>query len=224
MTEGKTAKQLLEDVLTPAMVREVWTVNFGEAIPFTLQDFSVGALLPAVLYMFRRGHRRGAGGFQAAYQPEESDVKGARRRGRVSSKLSPSVTSVARVLAADARHFSGFDGQTERDILADLLLCHCLENQRHESGRDRELIRAFPTHYMSAWIDLPQSIGHLPTSPGNAGQPSGRPESWRLPRPREYRPFLVSGWSYISEEPIASYSRPRNVRSQIPNRPERGVR
>jgi len=41
------------------------------------------------------------------------------------------------------------------------LLSYCVENQRHESGRDKELIRAFPTHYMSAWTDLPQHIGNL---------------------------------------------------------------
>ena len=58
-----SVKALVQDVLTPNMTREVWTSNCHKVLPFTLQDFSVGGVLPAVLYMLRWGHRRGQGTF-----------------------------------------------------------------------------------------------------------------------------------------------------------------
>lgn len=159
MPEPKLAKQALEDVLTKAMVNEIWAVNFSELIPFTLQHFSVGSVLPTAMYMFRRGYRRGAGNFHRAFAPLDGEVVGKKRAG--GREPEPSVTSVARVLASDAEHFDGFTAKTGRDILADLLLCHCLENQQHEPGRHQPLIRAFPTHYLSSWMDLPRKVVHL---------------------------------------------------------------
>ena len=153
----KLEKDILQEVLTPAMVNEIWSANYTEAIPFSHQNFSVGALLPAVFYMFRRGHRRGQGTFADVFQPlanERDAINGNR-------KVSPTVASVARVLTADESRFSGFESQVARNVLADFLLTHCLENLRHESGRQKPVVRAFPTHYQTAWIDLPQSIGHL---------------------------------------------------------------
>lgn len=153
----KLEKEILESVLTPAMVSDIWSANYSEAIPFSMQHFSVGALLPAMFYMFRRGHRRGPGNFAKSFAllPGETETT------RGSAKNIPTVTSVARALSGDAERFAGFDGEAAQHILADFLLAHCLENQRHEPGRKKPVIRAFPTHYHAAWIDLPQSVGHL---------------------------------------------------------------
>lgn len=153
----KIEKDILQDVLTPAMVSEIWSANYTEAIPFSHQNFSVGALLPAVFYMFRRGHRRGQGTFADAFQPlphETDTIKGNR-------KLAPTVASVARVLSGDEAQFYNFDSATARSVLADFLLTHCLENLRHDPGRQKPVVRAFPTHYQSAWIDLPKRVGDL---------------------------------------------------------------
>ena len=151
-----TEKEVVDQVLTTAMIREIWSVNYPEAIAFTLQYFTVGALLPAVMYMFRRGYRRGTGGFATEFKPEQSETD-VRRSG----KLSPSASSVGRVLINDNSCFEQFDSKVGHDILADLLLVHCVENQKHEPGRRKQVIRAFPTHYLSAWIDLPEPVSQL---------------------------------------------------------------
>jgi hypothetical protein len=153
----KLEKEILNEILTPAMVNEIWTTNYPEALAFTLQDFSVGALLPAVFYMFRRGYRRGQGDFADKFAPilDEAEFS------RTGTKNAATVASVARVLSEDRKLFSGFGSSVAKDILADFLLTHCLENQRHESGRKKPVIRAFPTHYQSAWIDLPARVGNL---------------------------------------------------------------
>jgi hypothetical protein len=153
----KLEKEVLNEVLTPAMVNEIWTANCEEVLAFTLQDFSVGALLPAMFYMFRRGHRRGQGSFAEEFEPRDGETEFTRK----STIKAATVTSVARVLAEDKTQFEGFDGEVARNILSDFLLTHCLENQRHESGRKKRVIRAFPTHYQAAWMDLPSRVGHL---------------------------------------------------------------
>ena len=58
MSEFKLAKEVLEDVYGRAALSEIWAVNYPDLIPFTLQSFEVGSVLPAAMYMFRRGHRR----------------------------------------------------------------------------------------------------------------------------------------------------------------------
>jgi len=57
--------------------------------------------------------------------------------------------------------FSGFEGDVATAILADMLLCFCLENARHALGREEQVQRVAPTHYMASWVDLPESVGHL---------------------------------------------------------------
>jgi len=153
----KLEKEVLSEVLTPAMVNEIWTTNYAEALAFTLQDFTVGALLPAMFYMFRRGHRRGQGNFAERFAPFAHEMEFTRS----STKKAATVCSVARVLAEDTQQFAGFNKPVAQNILADFLLTHCLENQRHEPGRKKPVIRAFPTHYQAAWMDLPSSVGHL---------------------------------------------------------------
>ncbi len=153
----KLEKEVLSEVLTPAMVNEIWTINYAEALAFTLQDFSVGALLPAVFYMFRRGHRRGQGDFADKFKPEPGEAEFTRS----TTRKAATVSSVARVMSQDQRYFSGFVTTIAQNIFADFLLTHCLENQRHEPGRKKPIIRAFPTHYQAAWMDLPSTVGDL---------------------------------------------------------------
>jgi len=40
---SKTAKTIVEDVLSPARARELWTANYLPALPFTPQSFEIGA-------------------------------------------------------------------------------------------------------------------------------------------------------------------------------------
>lgn len=151
MRRASTAKTVLEEELGGRAARTLWTANYTTVLPFTPQDFSIQALLPAVMYMFRWGHRRGTGFFAKAFKPDNS--------GAISSQ------QVADVLADQTDSFVGFEDQDCRAILADLLLTYCLENKGHKTGRDQEVIRVFPTHYHSSWIDLPQRIGHLRSVP-----------------------------------------------------------
>lgn len=153
------AKEVLKAVFTPAGFKVIWAANYPDLIPFTLQDFEIGSVLPAMMYMFRRGHRRGSGQFRTTFAPRDTEV--IQKRIRPGTRPEPSVASVARVLAADGRWFSGFDTPLGQQVLSDCLLCQCLENQRHEAGRNLPLIRAFPTHYMASWIDLPKTISYL---------------------------------------------------------------
>jgi hypothetical protein len=55
----------------------------------------------------------------------------------------------------------GFDGPAGGNLLADLLLAFSLQNKTHAPGRDEQLIRAYPAHYYSSWIDLPISVANL---------------------------------------------------------------
>jgi hypothetical protein len=144
-------KTIVESVLTPQRTKELWSSNYAAVLPFTPQDFSMEAVLPAILYMFRRGHRRGTGKFHAAFNSgNESTI---------------SIDQVATVLTENKLWFSNFEDDTATAILGDLLLTYCLENAEHETGRTSQVMRAFPTHYFASWIDLPRSIGHLRSVP-----------------------------------------------------------
>ena len=134
------------------MVEEIWTGNYEKVLPITLLDFELSAVLPAVFYMFRFGHRRGVGNFLATYGPPSGTPAQKRRQ-----------TTVDRIAAklAETDGLAGFDGDVEQAILGDLLLCFCLENVRHRLGRDQQVQRVAPTHYLGSWIDLPYSVAHL---------------------------------------------------------------
>lgn len=159
MSEPKLAKEVLEEVYGKAALSEIWGFSFPELIPFTLQDFQIGSVLPATMYLFRRGYRRGAGSFHTTFAPVDGEVL--KNRAKSPKKPVPSVASVSRVLVADQENFPGFDAPMAQQILGDLLLCECLENRQHESGRNHPLIRVFPTHYMASWIDLPKDFVNL---------------------------------------------------------------
>jgi hypothetical protein len=96
------AKTIVENVLTPARARELLTVNYLSALPFTPTQFEVGALLPAMLYMARWGYRRGKGRFMETFgQP---DAQG--------EPQSPQLVDVVRGLLKRAGDtFHGFDGE-----------------------------------------------------------------------------------------------------------------
>lgn len=145
-------RKLVEDALSPDLVEEIWTGSYEKVLPMTLLDFELSAVLPAVFYMFRYGHRRGAGNFLATFGPATGTPAQKRRQ-----------TTVDRIAAklAETDELTGFDGEVEQAILGDLLLCFCLENVRHGLGRDKQVQRVAPTHYMASWIDLPYSVAHL---------------------------------------------------------------
>ena len=142
---ASTARALVEDVLPKDMIKEIWSGNYFKALPISVLDFELSAVLPAVFYMFRFGRRRGAGEFLKTFG---------------GSRRTATVECIAERLArADTLH--GFEGDVERAILGDLLLCFCLENTRRELGRDKQIQRVAPAHYMASWVDVPQSVAHL---------------------------------------------------------------
>ena len=100
------ARKIVESVLGGHMTARVWTSIYAPVFPFTPQGFSVGALLPMMLYLFRWGHRRGRGKFNTAFS---------------SPSGKPTIASAAERLASASR-FSGFDGELGRVLLGDLLL------------------------------------------------------------------------------------------------------
>lgn len=147
-----TARDKVDEVLGRGMTREIWTGNYEKALPISVQDFDLSAVLPAVFYMFRFGHRRGKGGFLDTFAADTGTAKERKRSAtieRVASKL------------IEKNEFEGFAGEVEQAILGDLLLCFCLENANRELGRREQIQRVAPAHYMSSWVDLPESVANL---------------------------------------------------------------
>lgn len=147
-----TARSIVDDVLGRGKTREIWTGNYEKALPISVQGFDLSAVLPAVFYMFRFGHRRGKGRFLETFGGDAGTERERRRAAtieRVASKL------------AEAKALEGFKGQTENAILGDLLLCFCLENTQRALGRQEQVQRVAPAHYMASWIDLPDRVAHL---------------------------------------------------------------
>ncbi len=124
----------------------LWTANTLQIYPATLQNFSVGSLLPAVIYMFRRGFRRGRGNFSQTFSP--------------GTNTRPTIWYVSGKLS-QLEQFEGFESEISKDILGDLLLADALENKGGAEGHSSEILRAFPAHYYSSWLDLPQSVADL---------------------------------------------------------------
>lgn len=152
MSPAITSRGIVEDVLGRDMTREIWTGNFEKALPLSVQDFDLSAILPAVFYMFRFGQRRGKGKFLRTFGSSTGTAKEQRQSAtieRVANKLTESV------------HFKGFEGEAAHAILSDLLLCFCLENAKRALGRKEQVQRVAPTHYMASWIDLPESVANL---------------------------------------------------------------
>lgn len=147
----RTVKAIAEEVLGSQRVRAFWTANHYGVLPIAAQSYDIGAILPAVLYMTRWGHRRGKGRFGATFSLQIDD------------KLQvPTIGSVASALeAATESRLSGFGGEIGRAVLGDLLQTWCLENRSHATGHDEPVQRVYPAHYLASWIDLPGTIAHL---------------------------------------------------------------
>jgi hypothetical protein len=151
-----TGRTIVEEVLGRDMTREIWTGNYEKALPISVQLFDLSAVLPAVFYMFRFGYRRGRGKFLESFGANSGTGKERRQAAtvqRVAGKL------------AGSNKFSGFNGGTEEAILGDLLLCFCLENAKHALGRNEQVQRVAPAHYMASWVDLPDSVAPFAMSP-----------------------------------------------------------
>lgn len=149
---GLTARGIADDVFGREATREIWSGNFLKALPLSVQDVELTAVLPAVFYMFRFGFRRGKGRFLDAFGEKHGGLK--------EKKLTATVERVATALSQkDA--FRGFEGEVERAILGDLLLSFSLENAKRALGRKEQVLRVAPAHYMSCWLDLPDHVAHL---------------------------------------------------------------
>ena len=122
------ARKIVESVLGGHMTAKVWTGIYLPVFPFNPQGFTVRELLPMMLYLFRWGHRRGRGKFNAAFS---------------SPGGKPTIESVSEKLAGDPR-FDGFKGEVGRAVLGDLLLTSALENRRHAEGHSEQVQRCFP--------------------------------------------------------------------------------
>ena len=146
------ARALVDDILGLKMTREIWSGNYDKVLPVSVQTFELSSILPAVFYMFRFGQRRGIGNFLKTFGDKSGSPSQIRR--------SANIDSIARRLS-QVDELVGFNGEPERAILGDLLLCFCLENVRHSLGRDQQIQRIAPAHYMASWVDLPQQVGHL---------------------------------------------------------------
>ena len=140
------------------MTRDVWTSSYDKVLPVKVQDFDLSAVLPAVFYMFRFGHRRGKGRFLEKF----GGVGGTAAQRRRSITVDAIASSLVDRRDGD---LLGFNDHPERAILGDLLLCHCLENVRNTLGRTKQVQRVAPTHYLSSWVDLPDDIANLRAVP-----------------------------------------------------------
>jgi hypothetical protein len=110
----------------------------------------MGAILTAAFYMFRWGKRRGTGKFNATFGI--TNEKGYTK---------PTIEKVSSKIVSQPAHFEGFETRTGQAILGDLLLTFCLENKNHQTGRNQQIQRVYPIHYLASWIDLPEYVAHL---------------------------------------------------------------
>ena len=149
---ANSARGIVEDALSRNMVREIWTGNYDKALPFSIQEFDLSAVLPAVFFMFRYGHRRGKGEFLNTFGPREGTERVRKRE-----------TTIERIaeMLVDDDSFIGFDKTIEQAILGDLLLCYCLDNVKNSLGRQEQVQRVAPAHYLANWVDLPDRVAHL---------------------------------------------------------------
>jgi hypothetical protein len=151
-TVARTARGIVDDVLGRGMTREIWRGSYEKALPISVQDFDLASVMPAVLYMFRFGHRRGKGKFLETFGGDVGTEKERRR-----------AATIARVAGRlpESAWFEGFQGETEQAILGDMLLCFCLENTKRALGRNQPIQRVAPAHYMASWVDLPEAVANL---------------------------------------------------------------
>ena len=150
------ARKIVENVLSPNMARDIWSARYEYALPISSNAFELSAVLPAVLYMFRFGQRRGRGQFLDTIVPDGGTRPQRRRKA--------TVERVGRMLASSP-DLRGFEGEVEQAVLGDLLLCFCVENANRREGRDQQIQRVAPAHYYASWVDLPESATALRNVP-----------------------------------------------------------
>lgn len=148
---SRTVKTIVEETFGFQRASALWTANYYPAFPVTPQIYDIGALLPAMLYMARWGHRRGKGNFVTSF--------GLVQDGKPQAPTIETVT--AGLLTRTDSCMDGFDGQVGKAVLGDLLLAWCLENKRHAEGHKEQVQRIYPTHYLASWVDLPDKVAHL---------------------------------------------------------------
>jgi len=198
----RTVKTIVEEVLGIPRARALWTANYHPAFPLTPQDFDIAALLPAMLYMARRGERRGKGNFVSTF--------GQIHNGKTQP---PSIANVVSgMLVRPESALEGFDGEVGQAILGDLLLAWCLENKKHAEGHREQVQRIFPTHYLASWIDLPTALANLRGAPELltsllANQDKGE---WLVAGPCRTR-FPV-GVTYAENDLLSLFGRHMSVR------------
>ena len=148
-----TARAIVEEVLPRSMAREIWSGNYDKALPVSLHAFDLPAVLPVVFYMFRFGHRRGRGKFLDTFVVPETGTLRQRRQAATIERIAGAL--------AENDNFVEFEGEVEKAILGDLLLCFCLENIKHAPGRKEQVQRVASAHYLASWVDLPPSVSNL---------------------------------------------------------------
>ena len=149
-----SVRKTVEVVLNPAMTKEIWSFSYEKVFPIVIANFDISAVLPVVFYMFRFGHRRGKGRFLEEFAIPSGTLAQRRR--------SITIEAIAKRLSSNKENgLEGFDDDTKRAILGDLLLCYCLENNHNNLGRTKQVQRVAPTHYMSSWVDLPEPVANL---------------------------------------------------------------
>ena len=144
MTEG-TYKTRLQTAFGKPWCDRVLTGDYRPAVPFSIQDVDITATLPAIFYLSRYVQRRGKGRLAEVFGGGDKES---------------SVASVASQLA-QTPHFRGFEDETTRHILGDLLMGFCLENRSRSEDKQEPLRRALPTHYFAGWLDLPERSVNL---------------------------------------------------------------
>ncbi len=109
----RPVKTVVEEVFGFQRTSTLWTANYYPALPIAPQDFDIGALLPAILYMARWGHRRGRGNFVSNF-------------GRLQdgNPQPPTIADVEIALLGRANSaMEGFDGDIGNAVLG-LLRCN----------------------------------------------------------------------------------------------------
>ncbi len=139
MTETAN-KARLSDVFGRDWSGAVLVGDYFAALPCSIQDVGLAAVLPTTFYLFRFGRRRG----------RFAEVFGA----------GATVERLAERLAAST-HCQRFDDAPTRAALGDLLLGFGLENRDRSERKDDPVQRALPIHYFASWLDLPPDSGDL---------------------------------------------------------------
>ncbi len=147
----RTARNIVEEALTKQRSDVLWTANYLPVLPIVPQGFDIPALLPAMLYLARWGHRRGVGNFIKTFGEREG------KKHKI-----PTINNVTgRLTYSKELALEGLEDESGKAMLGDLLLAYCLENKKHALGHTEQIQRVFPAHYLSSWIDIPKDVANL---------------------------------------------------------------